>query len=93
LFNVVTVPWAVYSVWRATDPVPPRRPWLMATWWGGLILALGVVRHDTIASALMVVSAASLIAIVRDAQRRQDAQFDDLELRGAIPAPTANGYR
>ena len=41
----------------------------------------------------MLVSAASLVGIVRDVQRHQDEQFRDDELRRGVPAPTADALR
>jgi hypothetical protein len=44
-------------------------------------------------AALRLTSALCLLAIVRDAQRRQDEQFLDEERRRAVPLPTAEALR
>jgi hypothetical protein len=93
LVNLVAIPYVVRHVWLQSDPTPPRRGWLVAAWWLALLLACVGVVSATLGAALMLISAACLLAIVRDTQRRQDEQILDEELRRAAPMPTANALR
>jgi cytochrome bd-type quinol oxidase subunit 2 len=91
--NVFAIPYVVRHVWRASDPTPPARGWLLYGWWpallgGGLTLTVPLV-----SAPLLLVSAACLVGIVRDVQRRQDEQFLDDERRRAVPGPTADALR
>lgn len=91
--NLVAIPYVVRHVWYGSDPTPPARGWLLFGWWPALLLA-GVSLGAPLWSApLMLVSAAALVGIVRDVQRRQDEQFRDDELRRGVPAPTADALR
>lgn len=86
--NLVAIPYVVRQVWYASDPTPPARPWLIFAWWPPLLCGL-----LAFGAPLLLLSAAALIAIVRDVQRRQDEQFLDDELRRAVPLPTADALR
>jgi hypothetical protein len=80
-------------VWLASDPTPPRRGWLVLGWWPPLIAAWLTLAWPLVSAALLLGSALSLVAIVRDVQRRQDEQFFDEERRRAVPVPTAETLR
>lgn len=85
--NLFAIPHVVRHVWYGSDPTPPARPWLLIAWWPSLLAAI------FLGAPLMLLSAAALIAVVRDVQRRQDEQFLDDELRRAVPLPTADALR
>ncbi len=91
-FNLVAIPYVLHHVWRASDPTPPRRRWLLLTWWLPLVAAFPLDSTFVVAT-MMLASAASLVTIVRDTQRRQDEHFRDDELRRAVPLPTADALR
>jgi hypothetical protein len=93
IVNLFAAPYVVYHVWWASDPTPPRRGWLVLTWWPPLIAAWVTLAGPFVSGALLLASALSLVAIVRDVQRRQDEQFLDEERRRAVPAPTADALR
>ncbi|MGZ3408093.1 MAG: DUF4328 domain-containing protein [Polyangia bacterium] len=94
LVNLAAVPYVLRHVWLASDPTPPRRGWLVAGWWATLLLAgAGGLWASAFGAALMLASAACLLGIVRDTQRRQDEQILDEELRRAVPLPTADALR
>ena len=93
VINLFAAPYVLYHVWLASDPTPPRRGWLVLAWWPPLIAAWLTLDWPLVSSALLLASALSLVAIVRDVQRRQDEQFLDEELRRAVPLPTADSLR
>jgi hypothetical protein len=93
LVNLVAVPYVVRHVWLASDPTPPRRGWLVGAWWASFIAAAAVGFGSGLGAALMVSSAACLLGVVRDTQRRQDEQSFDDELRRAVPVPAADALR
>ncbi len=92
IINLVAIPYAVHHVWLRSDPTPPRRRWLVLSWWPALILAM-VASNPIVTAALMLLSAASLAAIVRDTQRRQDEQFLDEVLLSGVPQPSGDTLR
>ncbi|MCA1665090.1 MAG: DUF4328 domain-containing protein, partial [Myxococcales bacterium] len=77
LVNLFAAPYVVYDVWLASDPTPPRRGWLVLAWWPPLVAAWLTLAWPLVSGALLLGSALSLVAIVRDVQRRQDEQFLD----------------
>ncbi len=91
--NFVAIPYVVRHVWHGSDPTPPARGWLLYGWWAPLVLGTLGLTTPLWSAPLFLVSALSLVAIVRDVQRRQDEQFLDEELRRAVPAPTADALR
>jgi len=91
--NLVAIPYVVRHVWYGSDPTPPARGWLLAAWWPPLLVAWLTLGSAIVSAPLMLVSAGTLIALVRDVQRRQDEQFRDDELRHAVPQPTADALR
>jgi hypothetical protein len=93
VMNLVAIPHVVYHVWATSDPTPPRRGWLIIGWWPTLLVGAMAHERPLVSAALLLGSALSLLAIVRDAQRRQDEQFRDEELRRAVPQPTADALR
>lgn len=91
--NFVAIPYVVRHVWHGSDPTPPARGWLLFGWWPPLLVgALGLMT-PLWSAPLFLVSAACLLGIVRDVQRRQDEQFVDDERRRAVPGPTADALR
>jgi hypothetical protein len=92
VFNLVAIPYVVHHVWSGSDPTPPLHRWLVVTWWPAMILGI-VAQHAAVTAPLMLVSAASLMAIVRDTQRRQDEQYQDDVLRSGVPLPTGELLR
>lgn len=91
--NLVAIPYVVRHVWYGSDPTPPARPWLLLAWWGPLCAGTLGLGAPLWSAPLFLGSAACLLMIVRDVQRRQDEQFRDDELRRAVPAPTADALR
>jgi hypothetical protein len=89
----VVAPYVVRHVWLASDPTPPRRQGLLLGWWLPLLGAPLAHSLPMVSSALLLVSALCLVALVRDLQRRQDERFLDDELRRAVPLPTADALR
>jgi len=93
LVNLVAVPYVVRHVWRASDPTPPARGWLWAAWWPPFVGAVLLLGESIVSAPLLLVSAAALVAIVRDVQRRQDGTAADLDQRRAVPEPSADSLR
>jgi hypothetical protein len=91
--NLFAIPHVVRHVWRSSDPTPPARAWLLWGWWPSFLLAVPTLGVPMVSAPLMLVSAACLVGIVRDVQRRQDEQFLDDERRRAAPLPTADALR
>ncbi len=91
--QLLALPQVVRHVWLASDPTPPGRQWLLVGWWPMLIFGLLGVLPPVLEAALLLTSAGCLVAIVRDAQRRQDEQFLDQERRRAVPLPTGEALR
>ncbi len=91
--NLFAIPHVVRHVWRASDPTPPARAWLLYGWWLPLVLGCATLALPLVSAPLMLASAVCLVGIVRDAQRRQDEQFFDDERRRAVPLPTADALR
>ena len=91
--NLVGIPYVLKHVWYGSDPTPPARSWLLVAWWPPFLFAWLTLGSPIVSAPLMLVSAAALIALVRDVQRRQDEQFRDDELRRAVPDPTADALR
>ena len=91
--NLFAVPHVVRHVWWSSDPTPPARGWLLWLWWPPLIAGVLTLGIPLVSAPLLLVSAASLVGIVRDVQRRQDEVYLDDERRRAVPAPTADALR
>ena len=91
--NLVAIPHVVRHVWRGSDPTPPAREWLLWGWWPTFVIGAVALPAPLLSAPLLLVSAACLVGIVRDVQRRQDEQFLDEELRRAVPLPTADALR
>ncbi|HEY2746667.1 MAG TPA: DUF4328 domain-containing protein [Polyangia bacterium] len=91
--NLFAIPHVVRHVWRASDPTPPVRAWLLWGWWPPLVLGCLTLALPLLSAPLMLASAVCLVGIVRDVQRRQDEQFLDDERRRAVPLPTADVLR
>lgn len=105
MVNLVAAPWLVARVWLDSDPTPPPRARmrrLLGGWWATFLAgaAVSVMTLRPVApgwleleSLLRLASALALLGIVRDIQRRQDAQWLDLEQQRAVPQPTAEALR
>jgi Domain of unknown function (DUF4328) len=93
IVNFIGIPYVVRLVWYGSDPTLPRRRWLLPAWWVLLFEAAFAVGEPLVNAPMMLISAACLLAIVRDVQRRQDEQFLDEERRRAVPLPTAEALR
>jgi hypothetical protein len=91
--NLFAIPYVVRHVWYGSDPTPPARSWLIFGWWPPLLLGGLTLAAPILSAPLLLASATALVALVRDLQRRQDAQFLDDELRRAVPAPAADALR
>lgn len=96
--NFVTAPWVVRRIWIESDPTPPPggRDWaLLVGWWLPLLssLLLWPLGVPQLVDLLRLVAAGCLLGIVRDVQRRQDAQWLDRELKRAVPLPSPEALR
>jgi hypothetical protein len=91
--NLCAIPYVVLHVWHGSDPTPPARGWLLFGWWPAFVFGAFGLSAPLWSAPLFLVSAACLVGIVRDVQRRQDEQFLDEERRRAVPLPTADALR
>jgi len=91
--NLCAIPYVVRHVWYGSDPTPPARGWLLLGWWPAFFFGVLGLSTTLWSAPLFLVSAACLVGIVRDVQRRQDEQFLDDERRRAVPLPTADALR
>jgi hypothetical protein len=108
LVNFVAVPLVARAAWLDTDPTPPVRGRVRAVliaWYVGFALSLMAVKLlrgqigrdlalvEMLGAAGWLLAGVACITAVRAVQRRQDEQWNDGELRRAVPQPTAEALR
>lgn len=108
IVNFVAAPLVARAVWLDTDPTPPARGRLrnvLIAWYGGFALSLAAVAElrgavgrglalvEMLGEAGWLLAGAACLVAVRAVQRRQDEQWNDGELKRAVPQPAADGLR